>query len=145
MTFAQEYAIQDIWWGLMQPSADSALLGFPSASPKGSRISWSVVVGCVYFILLALGFARVIPVFSRLYGVGVDLPLPTRILLSLHFWILPMVFAGAAMLNIAKRLAHFSRRQLHIVNFALILMGAVLPVLIVWYLCLPLFGLIGKR
>ena len=129
----------------MQPPVDSALLGFPSASPKGARISLSVVVGCVYFISLGVGFTRVIPIFSKLYGVAIELPLPTRILLSSYFWILPMLFTGAAMLNIAKRLAHFSRRQLHIVNVALIFIGAVLPALIAWYLCLPLFALVGKR
>ncbi|HEY1471719.1 MAG TPA: hypothetical protein VGF61_21955 [Candidatus Acidoferrum sp.] len=129
----------------MQRPVDSALPGFPSASPKGSRIPWFVVVGCLYFVSLGVGFRIVVPMFSKLYPAGVGLPLPTRILLSSHFWILPILFTGAAVLNIAKRLAHFSRRQLDVVNVALIFIGAVLPVLILWFLYMPLFSLIGKR
>jgi hypothetical protein len=69
---------------------------------------------------------------------------PGILLLPSHFWILPILFTGAAMLNVAKRLAHFSRRQLPIANVALIFIGAVLPALIVWFLHLPLFTLMGK-
>jgi hypothetical protein len=107
-------------WQTIWNLADSAFLGFGQLLLK-VRIPWFVVVGCLYFVSLGVGFTRVIPIFSKSYGVGVKLPLPTRILLlSSHFWILPILFAGAAMLNIAKRLAQFSRRQLYIVNGTLI-------------------------
>ena len=130
----------------MQPPVDSAFVGFPAASPKSSRIPWLiVVVGCLYFLWLAVVFTRTIPIFTKLYaGLGVELPLPTRILLSPHFWFLPIVFTVAAMLTVAKKLVEFSRRQLRVVNVALIVIGAVLPALLVWFLYLPLFALIGK-
>ncbi len=132
--------------GFMQPPVGPAFVGVPSASPKGSRISWFlVVVGCLYFILLALGATRAIPHFAKLYGeAGVGLPLLTRILLSSHFWFLPIAFTVAAILTVAKKLAEFSRLQLRVVNVVLIFLGAVLPALLVWFLCSPLFGLIGK-
>jgi hypothetical protein len=104
-----------------------------------------VVVGCLYFLWLAVGFTRTIPIFTTLYaGLGVELPLPTRILLSSHFWFLPIVFIVAAMLTVAKKLAEFNKRQLRVVNIVLIVFGAVFPALVVWFLYLPLFVLIGK-
>ena len=130
----------------MQPPVDPAFVGFPVASPKSSRIPWfMVVVGCFYFLWLAFIFTRTIPVFSKLYeGLGVELPLPTRILLSLHYWFLPSVFTIAALLTIAKKLVEFSERQLRVVNVALIVIGAVLPASVFCILYLPLFVLIGK-
>jgi len=130
----------------MQPPVDPAFVGFPAASPKSGRIPWfMVVVGCLYFVWLAVGFTRAIPYCTKLYGgLGVELPLPTRILLSTNFWSLPIVFIAAAMLTVAKKLAGFSRRQLRVVNIVLIVIGAVLPALLVWFLYLPLFSLIGK-
>lgn len=131
----------------MPPPVDSVLPGLPSpSSPEGSHVSWFVVIaGCLYFVSLGVGFEKVIQPFSKLFaGLGVELPLPTRILLSSHSWLLPILFIGAAMLTVAKRLAHFSRRQLHIVNAALILIGLVLPALIMWTLYMPLFALIGR-
>jgi hypothetical protein len=132
--------------GFMQPSVDSAFVGFPVASSKRSRIPWLiVVVGCAYFLWLAVGFTRTIPTFTKLYvGLGVELPLPTRILLSSHLWFLPIVFTLAAMLTVAKKLVEFSRRQLRVVNLTLIVIGAIFPALLVWSLYLPLFALIGK-
>jgi type II secretory pathway component PulF len=104
-----------------------------------------VVVGCLYFVCLAVGFGRAILPFTKLYeGLGVELPLPTRILLSFHSWFAPIVFALAAMLTVAKKLVEFSRRQLRVVNIALVVIGAVLPGLFVLFLYLPLFVLIGK-
>jgi hypothetical protein len=130
----------------MQQPVDTAFVGFPAASPKSSRIPWfMVVVGCLYFLWLAVGFTTTIPIFTTLYaGLGVELPLPTRILLSSHFWFLPIVFIVAAMLTVAKKLAEFNKRQLRVVNIVLIVFGAVFPALLVWFLYLPLFVLIGK-
>ena len=130
----------------MQPPVASTSVGFPTSSPESPRISWfMVVVGCLYFISLALGATRAIPHFAKLYGEArVGLPLLTRILLSSHFWFLPMAFTVGAILTVAKKLAEFSRRQLRVVNIVLICLGAVLPALLLWFLCSPLVSLIGK-
>jgi hypothetical protein len=84
-------------------------------------------------------------VFIKLFGgLGVELPLPTRILLFSHPWFLQIVFIGTAMLTVATRLVEFSPRQTRIINIVFIFVGAVLPALIVWCLYMPLFSLIGK-
>jgi hypothetical protein len=130
----------------MQAPVDPAFVGLPAASPNGSRIPWfMVVVGCFYFVWLAVAFNRAILPFAKLYaGLGVELPLPTRFLLSFHFWFAPIVSVVAAMLTVAKKLVEFSRRQLRVVNIAIVVIGAVLPGLFVLFLYLPLFVLIGK-
>jgi hypothetical protein len=130
----------------MPAPVDSALLGIPSSATKGSRISWVMaVVGCLYFLWLGVGFIRAIPIFSKLYeGLGVALPVLTRMLLSSHFWLLPIVWISAAILSIAKKFVEFSPRQLRIVDIGLIFVGAVLPALIVVVLYLPLFVLIEQ-
>ena len=130
----------------MQAPVDPAFVGFPVASPKSARIPWFMVVaGCLYFLWLAIGFTKTIPIFTKLYsGLGVELPLPTRILLSTHFLFPPIAFIAAAILTVAKKLAEFSKRQLRVVNIVLIVIGTVLPAFLVWFLYLPLFSLIGK-
>ena len=129
----------------MQPLVDTAVVGVPAASPNRSRIPWFMVaVGCLYFLWLAVGFSITIPIFTKLFaGLGVELPLPTRILLS-HFYFLPIVFTVASILTVATKLAEFTRPQVRVINLILIVIGAVLPALLVLLLYLPLFMLIGK-
>jgi hypothetical protein len=132
----------------MQPAGDTATVGFPAASPRSPRIQWFMVIGgCLYFLWLAVSSTKTIQIFAKLFAsLGVELPLPTRILLShfSHFYFLPTVFTVAAMLTVATKLAEFSRRQLGVINFVLIVIGAVLPPLLALFLYLPLFVLIGK-
>lgn len=103
------------------------------------------VVGCLYFFWLGIGFIRAIPIFSKLYeGLGVPLPVLTRILLSSHFWFLPFLWIGAAILTLAKKFVEFSGRQLRMIDVGLLFVGVVLPALIVVVLYLPLFVLIEQ-
>ncbi len=130
----------------MQPPADTAFIAVPSPAPNRSPIAWMlVVVQCLFFIWLAVGITPILPIFSQLFAsIGIDLPLPTRMLLSSNLWFVRTLFAAAAILAIARRVVNFNRLQLRVINVALILIGGVLPLIIVALMYLPLFLLIGK-
>jgi hypothetical protein len=130
----------------MQPPADTAFIAVPSRAPNRSPIAWMlVVVQCLFFLWLAAGIPRILPIFATLFaGIGVHVPWPTRVLLSSGSWFLIAAFAVGAMLVLAKTSVKFSSLQLRVVNVVLILIGGGLPLLIVLLMYLPLFLLIGK-
>lgn len=128
----------------MQPPVDPAFVGFPAASPKSSRISWfMVVVGCPYFVWLTIAFSRAIPHFTKLYG-GVELSpsLPNLAFLSFLVSAIRVHRYGDAHRH--KEIGRVTGRLFRVVNIVLIVIGAVLPALLVWFLYLPLFALIGR-
>jgi hypothetical protein len=130
----------------MLPPANTAFLGVPSPSRNRSPIAWLLaVVRCLFFLWLAAGIPRILPIFATLFaGIGVHVPWPTRVLLSSGSWFLIAAFAVGAMLVLAKTSVKFSSLQLRVVNVVLILIGGGLPLLIVLLMYLPLFMLIGK-
>jgi hypothetical protein len=130
----------------MQPHVDSTFVGVPASSPSRPRIHGLLAtLGLMYFSVMALGVNRVLPIFATLFiGVGVDVPRPTVALLSAPSWFLPAAFALGAILIITKASVGLSRPQLRIVNYALLLIGAVLPAAIIFLLNLPLFALLVK-
>jgi hypothetical protein len=129
----------------MQPPSP-ALFPFPSFTQKGSRVPWLVaIIGFLYYAWLGIGFVKVIPILAKLYdGLGVELPFPTRVLLSTYFWSLPTLFWGAAVLTIVKQWVEFHGLQLRAANWLLIFVGAILPPSVILVVYLPLFSLIGK-
>lgn len=129
----------------MTPSK-SAFLPFPGPARKGSRLPWYVaVIGCIYYAWLGIAFQRAIPIFSKLFiGLGVDLPLPTRILFSTYAWFIPVLFLGAVILTIANQTAIFNDSQRRIANLFLLFTGVVFPALIVLALYSPMFVLIYR-
>jgi len=129
----------------MQSRVCPALVGVPAASPNKSRIRWplTAVLG-LSFVWLALDITRILPIFSKLFtGIGVEIPLPTRALLSSPWWFLPAVFAVGALLAVAKSFVALNKLQLRVVNIAFILIG-LSPFVVLVLVYLPLFMLVGK-
>jgi hypothetical protein len=130
---------------MLTPS-NSALLARPISVRNGPRLPWYVgVIGCIYYAWLGLSLQKVIPIFSEmLTGIGVELPLPTRLLFSTYPWLFPILFLGAVTLTIVKQIAVLSDSQRRISNYFLFFVGAIFPALVVLALYSPLFVLIHR-
>ena len=128
---------------MLTPS-DMALFPYLGSAQKGSRVPWYVaIIGCVYYAGLCLSLGRVVPVFAQLFvGIGVDLPLPTRILFSTHAWLFPFLFLGAVIVTLVKQIAVLKGSQRRIANRFLLFIGVIFPALVVFYL--PLLVLIYR-
>ena len=110
------------------------------------RVPWPYAIACsLYFLLAYQGFVTALPIFAKLFeGLGVDLPLPTRILMATYWWLFPVFFLGAAVLTIVKQFVRLDELLLRFTNLILIFVGAVLVPLIVIAVYLPLFELTWK-
>jgi hypothetical protein len=130
---------------MLTPS-NSALLPLSISARKGSRLPWYVaVIGCIYYAWLGLSLQKMIPIFSKmLNGIGVELPLPTRLVFSTYSWLFPILFLGAVTLTIVKQIAVLSDSQRRITNYFLFFVGAIFPALVVLALYSPLFVLIHR-
>jgi hypothetical protein len=130
---------------MLAPS-NSAPFPFPGSAQKGSRIPWYVaVIGCVYYAWLWLSLHVAIPIFAQLFmGLGIDLPLPTRILFLTYAWLFPVLFLGALILTLARHFAVLNDSQRPIANWCLLFIGAIFPALVVLALYWPLFVLTYK-
>jgi len=115
-------------------------------SSANSRVPWLYAVAlCLYYLFAYYGLVRATPIFSQmLNGIGVELPLPTRLLMMTYWWVFPIVFIGGVIVTIAKQIVPFNKRHLRAANALLIFVGVVFPsvVVLTWYL--PLFVLIHR-
>jgi hypothetical protein len=118
----------------------------PANAPSKSRVPWPVAVACCLYYLIAYRvLAQVAPIFAKLHeGLGVALPLPTRLLLASYSWVFPLFFLGAVSLTIAKQFVPLNKLRLRIANLILIFVGVVFPSLVIFVFYLPLFVLIWK-
>lgn len=109
-------------------------------------VSWLFAVACCLYFLFAYGaLAKVIPVFGALFnGLGVSLPLPTRLLMATYSWLLPLLAFGAVILTFAKQFFQLDKLQLRIINLILIAIGIVFIPLAIFLLYLPYFVLTLK-
>jgi hypothetical protein len=126
--------------------SNSALFPLPGSVQKGSRLPWYVaIIGCVYYAWFCISLRRAVPIFAQLFvGIGVDLPLPTRLLFSTYAWLFPVLFLGAVIVMLVKQIAVLNDSQRRIANWFLLFIGAVFPALVVLALYLPLFVLIHR-
>jgi len=118
----------------------------PPNAPQKSRVPWLYAVACcVYYLLIYSWFASATPVFAKLHeGLGIVIPLPTRVLMATYRWAYPVLSLGAVALTIVKQFEPLERWRLRAANLTLIFVGVVFPpfVVLTWYL--PLWILIWK-
>ncbi len=114
--------------------------------PPNARVPWPYAVACcLYYFLAYRGLASATPIFAKLFeGLGMALPLPTRLLMASYSWLFPVLFVGAAILTIAKQFMQLSKLRLRVANLFLIVVGVAFAPLVVLVLYLPLFILIHR-
>jgi hypothetical protein len=114
----------------------------PIASPTATlrANSWVLtVLGCFYYLLAYRVIVIQLPISANMFeGLGVDLPLLTRGLFSNCYWLVPMLFLGSAVLLLARKAVKFSKLQLRLVNWFLIVVGVGIPLCVAFLLYLPL-------
>ncbi len=112
----------------------------------GKLFSWlATVIVALFCILDGLYIVRAIPIFANmLQGLGVELPLPTRVLLATYYWFFPLFFIALAVFVIWKEtlLRELSYRFVVTITVFLASLGA--PGLVALVLFQPLFVLIKK-
>jgi hypothetical protein len=130
----------------MQTSPSSCEGGLPTSHRQGSRVYWYVaLIGSLYLFLCYFFIAKVLPIFATLFeGLGVDLPLPTRVLITGRSWFFPVVFVVVALLAAARKFLQLDRFQLRIFDGILIFLCLTILPLAILVLYLPLFDLIRK-
>lgn len=130
----------------LQISSSSSESGLPTSSRPVSYVYWyAVAIGSLYLFLIYLFIEKVVPIFVTLFvGLGVDLPLPTRLLMTAHSWLFPVAFLSGAVLATARRFLTLDKLQRRIFDVFLIFLGLVIVPLAILVLYLPLFELIHK-
>ena len=120
--------------------------GLTTGKKPNSVLAWSLtVIGCLYCLWVYLALASAIPIFDKLFsGMGMPLPLLTRIVLGSYFWLLPVLCIVAVTLIVARQFVLSGKVQLHIANVILIFVGAVLPAIVIFAMYLPLIVLTHK-
>ncbi|MGC2284953.1 MAG: hypothetical protein WA542_06885 [Candidatus Acidiferrum sp.] len=120
--------------------------GIHSRPRLSVAITW-LATGVVAFLCSVLGLAspRIIDIFGELFrGLGVDLPLPTRFLMSTYVWLLPFFFTVLTVIVIAKEFVVRELRR-RILLTASVFLGAVISVaLVIFILYLPELALAAK-
>ncbi len=116
----------------------------PSNVWPNSRVPWSFAVACcLYYLLAGRILIKVIPIFATLFdGIGVQLPLATRLLMVSRTWGLPLLFGGATVLTIARQIFPLGKIPRRAANVFLVFVGVALTPLVMVLLYLPLFELI---
>jgi hypothetical protein len=113
---------------------------------SGSALTWTAtVLACAYILWFGTMLYLAIPSFIGMYSsMGVELPLPTRIVIAFYRFIYPVLFGGAAALVIAKQ---FFVRQKWVslsITLAAVVMVDITSRGIIWALYRPLFDMIEK-
>jgi type II secretory pathway component PulF len=117
-----------------------------SPSQLSAFVTW---LGAALVVLICVwnGFhlVRIIPIFANLFqGLGVELPLPTRLLLATYRWLLPLNLAAMIAFDVAIQL---SARQIHwklVATGGMILLNMLLASAVQYALYAPLFVVINK-
>ena len=120
--------------------SNSAGRAIPASTPKGSPLPWyAAVIGCVYYLCLAIVFLKTVPSFTALFdGLNVEIPLPARLLLSNYTWWVPTLYLMAVALTIVKFFPVLSEHQNRIANWFLLFAGTIFPALLILAVYSPL-------
>jgi len=121
---------------------------FLKAEPpgRGSVFTWiATILACAYIVwsgtMLYLATPKFIDMFSSM---GVDLPLPTRIVIGFYRFAYPVLFGGAAALVIAKQFFVREKWVSLSITLAAIVMVNIISGGTVWALYRPLFEFMEK-
>jgi len=120
----------------------------PKADPpaRGSVFTWTAtVLACAYILwsgtMLYLATPKFIDMFSSM---GVDLPLPTRLVIAFYRFAYPVLFGGAAALVIAKQFLVREKWVSLSITLAAVVMVNIIRGVTVWALYQPLFDMMEK-
>ena len=120
--------------------------GIQPRSLKGEILAWALSI-FVSVICLFVGFAflRATPSFRELFkGLGVELPLPTKILIMNYSWLCPLLFGGVAVALIVKEFIMRGTTRRLVATGILFLVAISLSEALHYVLYLPLLDLIQK-
>ena len=110
--------------------------------PLSWALSAFVALQCV---VSAIAMVRVVPIFQEMFkGIGVELPWPTRLLLSTYYWSIPAFFLILVMLVIGKEFVVQENRRKFVLTGEIFLAAVFTPGLVMLILYLPLFVVIHK-
>ena len=115
-------------------------------SQQGMGLAWvAALLVSLCCICTCVFLLRSTGVFAELFkGLGVELPLATRFLITTYSWLYPLLFLGAAVLVIAKEFVLRDVRR-RLAATLIIFVAAVSSAGLVQYaLYLPLFDLVKK-
>lgn len=109
-------------------------------------IYWCLNGFVAFFCLsLALASTRFVQTFATLFaGLGVEQPWPTRLLISTYFWVLPLYFAGLAILVFTKDLWSKDFRLKRLITVRIFLAAFVTCGVVIFILYLPLLNVLSK-
>lgn len=130
----------------MNTSCELNPFQFRTPSYTSVAIYWGLN-GFVAFFCLILAFAstRLVQSFASLFGgLGVELPWPTRFLFATYFWILPLYFAGLAVLLFTKDLWPKDFHLKRLITVRIFLAALVMTGVVVFILYLPLLTVASK-
>jgi hypothetical protein len=112
----------------------------------GKILAWIIAIfislGCLFtcFVLL-----RSIRMFDELFkGVGVELPVATKFLISNYVWIFPAFYGGAAVFSIVKELIVRSVPRRLVTSAAVVVAAVASLGLLHFVLYLPVLNLARK-
>ncbi len=113
---------------------------------RGGIFTWTAtILACGYIVWSGTMLYLATPTFIDMYkSMGVELPLPTKIVIAFYRFVYPVLFGGAAALVIAKQF--FVRKKwvsLSITLAAALVMDIIIRG-IVWALYRPLFDMAEK-
>jgi type II secretory pathway component PulF len=121
---------------------------FLKAEPpgRGSVFTWiATILACAYIVwsgtMLYLATPKIIDMFCSM---GVDLPLPTRIVIGFYRFAYPVLFGGAAALVLAKQFYVRQKWPNLSITLAAVLVVDIISRGIVWVLYRPLFEFMEK-
>lgn len=109
----------------------------------GKLFSWlATIIVALFSVLSGLYIVRTIPIFATMFqGLGVALPLPTRVLLATYYWLLPLFFIALAVFVIWKEISLRELRYRFVVTITVFLASLSAPGLVIFVLYQPLFVL----
>jgi hypothetical protein len=112
-----------------------------------SRVTTWVVglAALAYVVWTGTAFYRSMPLLFNLFAsLGVELPLPTRLLIGTYPWLEFLVFGGAAILIVATQVAVRDRARNFAITAGATTFAVVVANVIQTILYHPLFDLINK-
>ena len=118
----------------------------PNQFQVGKLFSWvATVVVALFCVLIGIYIVRAIPVFATMFqGLGVELPLPARVLLATYYWLVPLFFIALAVFVIWKEISLRELRYRFVVTITVFLASVGIHGLVILVIYQPLFILIKR-
>jgi type II secretory pathway component PulF len=123
-------------------------IGFSANSNKrpGNILTWTAtILACAYVVSTGVMLYVSMPKFVEKYiSMGVELPLPTKIVIGFYRLGFPVLFGGATVLLIGKQFSVREKWPNLIITLATVVMADIISRTIIWALYRPMFDLMEK-